>query len=91
MALINVKTSTKCNISLALEDSTIARINAYSAYTKGTPDAVVEAALAYVFDKDKEFADYEKQHPDVPQLLTVTPAETASPSRRKSTRRPNAA
>jgi hypothetical protein len=91
MGILNVKTSTKVNTTLALEDTTVARINAYAAYVKGTPDAVVEAALSYVFNKDKEFSEYEKKNPDVPQLLTVTASENAPTGRRPRARRTDAA
>jgi hypothetical protein len=48
----------KVTASVTLEQSTAELTDRYAAYSKATADQVVEQALQYVFQKDKEFQQY---------------------------------
>jgi hypothetical protein len=59
-------------------------LNAYAAFTSSTPDAVIVAALEYVFGTDKEFIAFFDKHKDHPALLRVKEAKT--PQKRRKVR-----
>lgn len=58
MPLLEIVASKKITAIVTLEDSTAKQIDQYAAFTKGSADDVVQAALDYVFSKDKDFQKY---------------------------------
>ncbi len=58
MPLLEITASKKATSIVTLEDATAKQIDQYAAFTKGSGDDVVEAALSYVFDKDKAFQKF---------------------------------
>lgn len=58
MPLLEITASKKVTAIVTLEDATAKQIDQYAAFTKGSADDVVEAALSYVFDKDKAFQKF---------------------------------
>jgi hypothetical protein len=76
MALLEVQNNNRVTLKLTLPCTTAERLNAYASFTKGTPSDVTDAALRYIFDKDKEFADYLATNPDLPEQLLVVKRQT---------------
>jgi hypothetical protein len=62
--LLEIKTSEKTSATYNLEQLTVQSVEAYAAFSKSKPDAVVEAALSYVFKSDKDFQAYLTNNPD---------------------------
>jgi hypothetical protein len=58
MPLLEIVPSKKITATVTLEDTTAKQIDQYAAMQKCTADDVIEAALAYVFSKDKDFQRY---------------------------------
>jgi hypothetical protein len=58
MPLLDITASKKITAIVTLEDSTAKQIDQYAAFTKGSADDVVNAALEYIFSKDKDFQKY---------------------------------
>ena len=55
MPMLEIVTSKKVTATVSLESSTAELVDRYAAYTKNTADNVVNAALEYIFTKDREF------------------------------------
>ena len=94
MPLLEIIASKKITAIVTIEDATAKQVDQYAAMTKGSADDVIEAALTYVFSKDKEFAkfreDYASAKPSIPLRLkrpANTPAkqEDATPAPKHST------
>ena len=64
MPLFTVKTSKKVETSMKLEESTAKMLDRYAHYHKGSADDVVNEALEYIFQHDKDFQRHLKQNPD---------------------------
>ncbi len=64
MPLFTVKTSRKVDTSMKLEESTAKMLDRYAHFHKGSADDVVNEALEYVFQHDKDFQRHLKQNPD---------------------------
>ena len=80
MPLLKVSLSNKITATVSLESTTADKLDLYAAFTKTTADAVLDAALAHVFDKDKDFQKYCEAHSgSTPRSLRVkvsgTPAK----------------
>lgn len=78
-ALLTVKTSSKVNVQVPIEETTRQKINGYAAFCNGTPEAVIESALEYVFSRDKEFSAFMDKNPAVKELLTPVVPRTRAP------------
>ena len=64
MPLFTVKTSRKVETSMKLEESTAKMLDRYAHFHKGSADDVVNEALEYIFQHDKDFQQHLKQNPD---------------------------
>lgn len=82
-ALLVVKNTTTQSAIIAINSDIAHKVNAYSAFTDAHPDAVISAALEYVFANDKEFQTYLQSDKEVPQLLTIRKPRTPIAARRK--------
>ena len=58
MPMLEIVTSKKVTATVSLENSTAELVDRYAAYTKNTADNVVNAALEYIFSKDKDFKKF---------------------------------
>ena len=84
MSMLKVKTSKKVTVTCSLEESTAAFLNQYRAYLEKAEgeeipgDAIVDAALLHVFERDKKFQQYLEAHRDEkapPALRVKVPAK----------------
>lgn len=82
MPMLEIVASKKVTAIVTIEDATAKQIDQYAAMTKGSADDVIEAALAYIFSKDKEFSKFREENasakPAIPLRLkrpTTTPAK----------------
>ncbi len=84
MPLLELTISKKVTAIVTLEDSTAKQIDQYAAFTKGSADDVVNAALEYVFSKDKDFQKHREQNasakPNVPLRLKRPAASSSAAS-----------
>lgn len=64
MPLLDIAESKKINVVASIEEATAKNVDLYAAYTKGSPDDVVNAALEYVFSKDKDFIKFRDDNPN---------------------------
>ena len=62
MLLLEIVASKKVTAIVTLEDSTAKQIDQYAAFTKGSADDVVNAALEYVFSKDRDFTKFRDEN-----------------------------
>lgn len=62
MPLLELTASKKVTAIVTLEDSTAKQIDQYAAFTKGSADDVVNAALEYVFSKDRDFVKFRDEN-----------------------------
>ena len=62
MPLLKVSVSDKINATVSLERTTAEKLDLYAAYTNTNADAVLNAALDHVFEKDREFQAYCEKH-----------------------------
>ena len=85
-ALLAVKNIQTTTATVTINTEIVARLNAYAAFTSSTPDAVIVAALEYVFAADKEFTAFSEKHKDHPQLLRVKEPKAPVKRRKTSTR-----
>ena len=83
-ALLTVKSIQMTTATVTVNSEIVPRLNAYAAFTSSTPDAVIVAALEYVFGTDKEFIAFFDKHKDHPALLRVKEAKT--PQKRRKVR-----
>ena len=58
MPLLEIAESKKITAIVTIEETTAKQIDQYAAFTKGSPDDVVQAALTYIFTKDKDFQKF---------------------------------
>ena len=58
MPLLEIAESKKITALVTIEETTAKQIDQYAAFTKGSPDDVVQAALTYIFTKDKDFQKF---------------------------------
>jgi hypothetical protein len=85
-ALLTVKSIQMTTATVTVNSEIVPRLNAYAAFTSSTPDAVIVAALEYVFTADKEFSKFTETHKDHPQLLRVKEPRAPVKRRKTSTR-----
>jgi hypothetical protein len=71
MPLLEITASKKITAIVALEDSTAKQIDQYATFTKGSADDVVNAALEYVFGKDKDFQRYREENANAKPLIAL--------------------
>ena len=71
MPLLEIVASKKINALITLEESTAKQIDQYAAMTAGSADDVLEAAIAYVFSKDKDFQKFRDQNPTAKPVLPL--------------------
>ncbi len=71
MPLLEIVASKKVNALITLEESTAKQIDQYAAMTAGSADDVLEAAIAYVFSKDKDFQKFRDQNPTAKPVLPL--------------------
>lgn len=62
MPLLEIVASKKVTAVVTLEDATAKQIDQYAAFTKGSADDVINAALEYVFTKDKDFQKFRDEN-----------------------------
>ena len=55
MPLLKITQSKKTTATITIESSTAILVDRYAAFTKTPADDVIDAALSYVFAKDKDF------------------------------------
>lgn len=82
-ALLVVKNTVTHSAIIAINSETVNKLNAYAAFTDALPDAVIGAALEYIFTTDKEFQTYLHSSTDVPQLLVIRKPRGSVVTRRK--------
>jgi hypothetical protein len=82
-SLLNIRISSKANVQLSLEDSTRQKLNGYAAFSGGTPEAVIESALEYVFSRDKEFSSFLESNPTIPEFLVPIVPRTRAANKAK--------
>lgn len=82
MPMLSIVASKKVTAIVTIEDSIAKQIDEYAAYTKGSADDVVQAALDYIFTKDKDFLKFRDENvsakPVIPLRLkrpAVTPTK----------------
>ena len=85
-ALLTVKSIQMTTATVTVNSEIVPRLNAYAAFTSSTPDAVIVAALEYVFAADKDFITFNEKHKDHPQLLRVKEPKAPVKRRKTSTR-----
>jgi hypothetical protein len=82
-ALLVVKNTVAHTAIISINSDTVNKLNAYAAFTDALPDAVIGAALEYIFTTDKEFQTYLHSNTDVPQLLVIRKPRGSVVTRRK--------
>ena len=82
-ALLVVKNTVTHSAIISINSDTVSKLNAYAAFTNAHPDAVIGAALEYIFTADKEFQAFLQSNTDVPQLLAIRKPRTPIATRRK--------
>ena len=95
MSILKVKTSKKVTVTCSLEESTAIFLNQYRAYLEKAEgeeiagDAIVDAALLHVFERDKKFQQYldahreEKAAPALRVKVPVKPLAKTKVSRKQ--------
>ena len=68
MPLLEVVQTRQVSASIRLTDTTATQVDQYAAFISACADDVVEQALAYVFNKDRDFQDFLK----TPEARKVT-------------------
>jgi hypothetical protein len=77
-ALLTVKNIQMTTATVTVNSEIVPRLNAYAAFTSSTPDAVIVAALEYVFTTDKEFIAFIDKHKDHPAIVAREGTEGTS-------------
>jgi nucleoid-associated protein YejK len=80
-ALLAVKNIQTTTATITLNSDTVNKLNAYAAFTSSSADAVIGAALDYVFTTDKEFVTFSEKSKEHPQSLRVK--QPKGPQKRK--------
>jgi hypothetical protein len=62
MPMLEIIASKKVTAIITLEDATAKQVDQYAAMTKGSADDVIEAALSYIFSKDRDFVKYREEN-----------------------------
>ncbi len=68
MPLLEIKLSKKVDRRISLEESTAKMFDRSAPFPKVPADDVMNSSLEYMFSKDKDFAGYLEQNPDVPRI-----------------------
>lgn len=71
MPMLSIVASKKVTAIVTLEDSTAKQIDQYAAYTKGSADDVVQAALDYIFTKDKDFLKFREDNASAKPVIAL--------------------
>lgn len=64
MPLLDIAESKKITAIASIEEATAKNVDLYAAFTKGSPDDVVNGALDYIFSKDKDFVKFREENPN---------------------------
>ena len=78
MPLLEITASKKVTAIVTLEDATAKQIDQYAAFTKGSADDVVNAALEYVFSKDRDFLKYREENATAKPIIPLRIKRPAS-------------
>lgn len=78
MPMLSIVASKKVTAIVTLEDSTAKQIDQYAAFTKGSADDVVNAALEYIFSKDKDFQKFREENTNARATLPLRIKRPAS-------------
>lgn len=89
MPLLEIVASKKVTAVVTLEDSTAKQIDQYAAFTKGSADDVINAALEYIFSKDKDFQKYREENASAKPTIGLRMKRSATTGT-KATVKPNA-
>ena len=84
MPLLEIAESKKITALVSIEESTAKNVDLYAAFTKGSPDDVVNAALDYIFSKDRDFARFREEHADAKPKTALRLKRPASTSMKSS-------
>jgi hypothetical protein len=78
MPLLEVVQTRQLSASIRLTDTTATQVDQYAAFIQASADDVVEQALAYVFNKDRDFQEFLKtpQAQKVASTLRIRKAPT---------------
>jgi hypothetical protein len=85
MPLLELTASKKVTAIVTLEDATAKQIDQYAAMTKGSADDVVNAALEYVFSKDKDFARYRDENATAKPVIPLRIKRSAATNLKSQT------
>lgn len=78
MPILEIVASKKITAIVTIEDVTAKQVDQYAAMTKGSADDVIEAALGYIFSKDKEFAKFREDNPSAKPAIPLRLKRPAS-------------
>ena len=78
MPLLEIAESKKITAIVTIEEATAKQVDQYAAFTKGSPDDVVQAALTYIFTKDKDFQKFCEEHSAAKPKTTLRLKRAAS-------------
>lgn len=85
MPLLDIKLYKAISIECSLEESTAILVEQYAAFSAKPADKVIDAALEYVFSKDKDFQAYLEKHPKAPEFCSLrVQANESKPGRKKA-------
>jgi len=76
--LLDIRTTKKITAVITLEESTAVRIDRYAAFASVPADDVVNKALEYVFQKDKDFQQFLHEEPSVKAPIALRVKKPAS-------------
>ena len=95
MPLLEIAESKKITAIVTIEEATAKQVDQYAAFTQGSPDDVVQAALSYIFTKDKDFQKFCEEHgtskPKTTLRLKRPAAAAAKPEQQSNGARPSTA
>ena len=80
MPLLKIAESKKITIYATIEETTAKQIDQYAAWTKGSPDEVIQQALDYVFGKDREFERFRTDNPAAKPKIPLRVKRPAGPA-----------
>ena len=91
MPLLSIVVSKKVPIALSLEESTAKLTDAYAMFAKVPADEVVNSALEYVFEKDKDFQKWREGNPSaqIPASLKLQSEAAEAPANGRGKRSQN--
>ncbi len=87
MPLLEIKRSKKVTATVGLEESTARLTDSYASYAQVSADDVVNKALEYVFEKDKDFQKFLEKSADAKPAegLRVRGSSDAEPKSKRLT------